>query len=56
MTNTLFEKAKYSLGGIIEAREQGYVGLSIIKRPIIRANARVRLLFDSLYQRLYEVA
>jgi len=45
MTDTLFKEVHYSLGGLI-----GDIGLPDIQRPFVRANAKVRDLFDLMYR------
>ena len=50
MTDTLFKKVDYNLGGLLNAIELGVLGLPDIQRPFVWKNAKVRDLFDSMYR------
>ena len=50
MTNTIFTKVDFALGGLMDAIEMGTIGLPDIQRPFVWKNAKVRDLFDSMYQ------
>ncbi len=50
MASTIFTQVTYSLGALIDAIELGTIGLPDIQRPFVWKNAKVRDLFDSMYQ------
>ena len=50
MTETVFTKVDYTLGALMDAIELGTIGLPDIQRPFVWKNAKVRNLFDSMYQ------
>lgn len=50
MSNTLFKEVGYSLSKLIDDIEMGEIGLPDIQRPFVWKNAKVRDLFDSMYQ------
>ena len=50
MTATLFKEIGYPLSRLIEDIERGEIGLPDIQRPFIWSAAKVRDLFDSMYQ------
>lgn len=50
MTQTIFTKIDYTLGSLVSEIELGSVGLPDIQRPFVWKNAKVRNLFDSMYQ------
>jgi len=50
MSDTVFKKVDYSLGNLIEYLKLGEIGLPDIQRPFVWKNAKVRDLFDSMYQ------
>jgi len=50
MSTTLFKEVGYSLSKLIDDIEMGEIGLPDIQRPFVWKNAKVRDLFDSMYQ------
>jgi len=50
MSTTLFKEVGYSLSKLINDIEMGEIGLPDIQRPFVWKNAKVRDLFDSMYQ------
>ena len=50
MSETIFKKVDYSLGGLVEDIALGQIGLPEIQRPFVWKNAKVRDLFDSMYK------
>ncbi|MEC5129637.1 DUF262 domain-containing protein [Verrucomicrobiales bacterium BCK34] len=50
MSTTLFKEVSYSLSTLIDDIEMGEIGLPDIQRPFVWKNAKVRDLFDSMYQ------
>jgi Protein of unknown function DUF262 len=50
MSDTIFIKVDYALGALMDAIELGMIGLPDIQRPFVWKNAKVRDLFDSMYQ------
>lgn len=50
MSETVFKQVNYSLGDLVSYVELGEVGLPDIQRPFVWKNAKVRDLFDSMYQ------
>src|SRR5690348_14491770 len=50
MSETVFTKVDYSLSSLMDAIEHGTVSLPDIQRPFVWTNAKVRNLFDSMYQ------
>ena len=50
MTKTVFTQVNHTLGGLISFIEMGQIGLPEIQRPFVWGNAKVRDLFDSMYQ------
>lgn len=49
MSETLFKKVLYTLGGLIHDIGLGRIGLPDIQRPFFWQNAKVRDLCDSMY-------
>jgi hypothetical protein len=50
MSETVFTKVDFTLGYLMGAIELGTIGLPEIQRPFVWKNAKVRNLFDSMYQ------
>jgi len=50
MSETIFTKVDHTLGSLMDAIELGTIGLPEIQRPFVWKNAKVRNLFDSMYQ------
>lgn len=50
MSGTLFTQVNYTLSGLVENIDTGFIGLPDIQRPFIWPNAKVRDLFDSMYK------
>ena len=50
MSKTVFTQVGHTLGGLISFIEMGQIGLPEIQRPFVWGNAKVRDLFDSMYQ------
>jgi uncharacterized protein with ParB-like and HNH nuclease domain len=50
MSETVFTKVDFTLGFLMGAIELGTIGLPEIQRPFVWKNAKVRNLFDSMYQ------
>lgn len=50
MSETIFTKVDHTLGSLTDAIEMGMIGLPEIQRPFVWKNAKVRNLFDSMYQ------
>lgn len=50
MSVTVFKKVDYSLANLVEYLKLGEIGLPDIQRPFVWKNAKVRDLFDSMYQ------
>lgn len=50
MSATVFKKVDYSLANLVEYLKLGEIGLPDIQRPFVWKNAKVRDLFDSMYQ------
>ena len=50
MTETVFKKVDYDLGGLVNDIALGRIGLPDIQRPFVWENAKVRDLFDSMYK------
>jgi hypothetical protein len=50
MSETVFTKVDYDLGSLIKYIGLGEIGLPDIQRPFVWKNAKVRDLFDSMYQ------
>lgn len=50
MSETVFKQVNYDLDSLIKFIELGEIGLPDIQRPFIWKNAKVRDLFDSMYQ------
>ena len=50
MSDTVFKKVDWSLGGLIEQIRSGGIGLPDIQRPFVWKNVKVRDLFDSMYR------
>jgi hypothetical protein len=50
MSKPLFKEVSYSLSKLIDDVEMGEIGLPDIQRPFVWKNAKVRDLFDSMYQ------
>jgi hypothetical protein len=50
LSGTLFTQVNYTLSGLVENIDTGFIGLPDIQRPFIWPNAKVRDLFDSMYK------
>ncbi len=50
MSETVFTKVDYDLGGLAKFIALGEIGLPNIQRPFVWKNAKVRDLFDSMYK------
>jgi uncharacterized protein with ParB-like and HNH nuclease domain len=50
VTETTFKKVDYTLKSLLSYIEMGEIGLPDIQRPFVWKNAKVRDLFDSMYQ------
>lgn len=50
MSKPLFKEVSYSLSKLMDDIEMGEIGLPDIQRPFVWKNAKVRDLFDSMYQ------
>ncbi len=50
MSDTVFKQVNYDLGSLTKFIELGVIGLPDIQRPFVWKNAKVRDLFDSMYQ------
>jgi hypothetical protein len=50
MSETVFTKVDYTLSSLMDAIELGTISLPDIQRPFVWTNAKVRDLFDSMYQ------
>lgn len=50
MTKTLFKEVRYDLGSLLKFIERGEIGLPDIQRPFVWKSAKIRNLFDSMYQ------
>jgi hypothetical protein len=50
MSDTVLKQVNYSLGDFTSYVELGEIGLPDIQRPFVSKNAKVRDLFDSMYQ------
>ena len=50
MSETVFKQVNYDLNSLVKYIELGEIGLPDIQRPFIWKNAKVRDLFDSMYQ------
>src|SRR5919106_1919127 len=50
MSETIFTKVDHTLGTLMDAIDLGTIGLPEIQRPFVWKNAKVRNLFDSMYQ------
>ncbi len=50
MSDTVFKQVNYDLNSLIKYIELGEIGLPDIQRPFVWKNAKVRDLFDSMYQ------
>mgnify|MGYP001346968152 CR=1 FL=1 len=50
MSETVFKKVDYDLGGLVNDIALGRIGLPDIQRPFVWKNAKVRDLFDSMYK------
>jgi len=50
MSETVFKEVRYDLGSLAKFIELGEIGLPDIQRPFVWNNAKVRDLFDSMYQ------
>ena len=50
MSKPLFKEVSYSLSKLMDDVEMGEIGLPDIQRPFVWKNAKVRDLFDSMYQ------
>lgn len=49
MPETVFREVRHDLGGLINLIKMGEIGLPDIQRPFVWKNAKVRDLFDSMY-------
>jgi len=50
MSETVFKQVNYDLNSLVKYIEIGEIGLPDIQRPFVWKNAKVRDLFDSMYQ------
>jgi len=50
MSRTVFSNVQYPLGALMDGIAHGMIGLPDIQRPFVWKNAKVRNLFDSMYQ------
>ncbi|MBN1573209.1 MAG: DUF262 domain-containing protein [Deltaproteobacteria bacterium] len=50
MSETVFKQVNYDLNALVKYIELGEIGLPDIQRPFVWKNAKVRDLFDSMYQ------
>lgn len=50
MSETIFKEVHYTLGNLVADFGLGGIGLPDIQHPFVRANAKVRDLFDSMYR------
>lgn len=50
MSETVFKQVHYDLNSLIKFIELGEIGLPDIQRPFVWENAKIRDLFDSMYQ------
>ena len=50
MSETIFKKVDYNLGGLVNEISLGKIGLPDIQRPFVWTNVKVRDLFDSMYK------
>jgi len=50
MSRTVFSNVQYPLGALMNGISHGMIGLPDIQRPFVWKNAKVRNLFDSMYQ------
>lgn len=50
MSDTIFKKVDYDLGGLVKDIDLGKIGLPDIQRPFVWPNTKVRDLFDSMYK------
>lgn len=50
MSETVFKEVRYDLGKLVNFIDLGEIGLPDIQRPFVWKNAKVRDLFDSMYQ------
>jgi len=50
MSETVFKEVHYDLNSLVKFIELGMIGLPDIQRPFVWKNAKVRDLFDSMYQ------
>ena len=50
MSNIIFAKVDYTLRSLMDAIEMGTIGLPDLQRPFVWKNAKIRDLFDSMYQ------
>lgn len=50
MRETVFKQVNYDLNSLVKYIELGEIGLPDIQRPFVWKNAKVRDLFDSMYQ------
>lgn len=50
MSDTIFTRVDLTLGALMSEIELGKIGLPDIQRPFVWKNAKVRNLFDSMYQ------
>ena len=50
MSDTIFKKVDYDLGGLVKDIGLGKIGLPDIQRPFVWKNVKVRDLFDSMYK------
>ncbi len=50
MSETIFSEVRYDLASLMNYIELGEIGLPDIQRPFVWKNAKIRNLFDSMYQ------
>jgi uncharacterized protein with ParB-like and HNH nuclease domain len=50
LSGTLFSQVNYTLNGLVDNIDTGFIGLPDIQRPFVWPNAKVRDLFDSMYK------
>ncbi len=50
MSGTIFKEVRYDLSSLMNFIEMGDIGLPDIQRPFVWKNAKIRNLFDSMYQ------
>ena len=50
MSETVFKEVRYELSSLVNSIKMGEIALPDIQRPFVWKNAKVRDLFDSMYQ------